>query len=200
MVGDDNLLDTGYIECGAYSRRPHRTRAAQSQYLHAAIIPIIIRTIVIISIDIYRAIDWAIPNPPRLPTHTPAGEASHRARGKFGGVTETPPEAREIDYRFTLANERTFLSWIRTALGLLAGGVAVQTLVQPFHHAGVRHALAASCLALAVVVSIGAYVHWRDVKNRMDRAQPLKGTMLVPLLAISIGLVAILASVAVFYR
>lgn len=155
---------------------------------------------VIVSIDICRAIDWATPNPPRLPTHTPAGEASHRARGKFGGVTETPPEAREIDYRFTLANERTFLSWIRTALGLLAGGVAVQTLVQPFHHAGVRHALAASCLALAVVVSIGAYVHWRDVKNRMDRAQPLKGTMLVPLLAISIGLVAILASVAVFYR
>lgn len=145
-------------------------------------------------------IDWATPNPRRLPMHIPVGGACHRARGKFGGVTETPPETREIDYRFTLANERTFLSWIRTALGLLAGGVAVQTLVQPFHHAGVRHALAASCLALAVVVSIGAYVHWRDVKNRMDRAQPLKGTMLVPLLAISIGLVAILASVAVFYR
>lgn len=26
------------------------------------------------------------------------------------------------DYRFSLANERTFLAWIRTALGLLAGG------------------------------------------------------------------------------
>ncbi|NUU26153.1 MAG: DUF202 domain-containing protein, partial [Streptomycetaceae bacterium] len=31
----------------------------------------------------------------------------------------------EPDYRFTLANERTFLAWIRTALSLLAGGVAV---------------------------------------------------------------------------
>jgi putative membrane protein len=78
--------------------------------------------------------------------------------------------------------------------------VAVQTLVQPFHHAGVRHVLAASCLALAVVVSVGAYVHWRDVKDRMDRDQPLTGTLLVPLLAVSIGLVAILASIAVFYR
>ncbi|RDH77359.1 DUF202 domain-containing protein [Mycolicibacterium moriokaense] len=28
------------------------------------------------------------------------------------------------DYRFSLANERTFLAWIRTALALLAGGVA----------------------------------------------------------------------------
>lgn len=140
-----------------------------------------------------------IPSRRRLPTHTPVGTVFRRVRGKFGDVTE-PPEDQEIDYRFTLANERTFLSWIRTALGLLAGGVAVQTLVQPFHHAGVRHVLAASCLALAVVVSIGAYVHWRDVKDRMDRAQPLKGTLLVPLLAISIGLVAVLASIAVFYR
>lgn len=27
------------------------------------------------------------------------------------------------DYRFSLANERTFLAWIRTSLGFLAGGV-----------------------------------------------------------------------------
>jgi putative membrane protein len=27
------------------------------------------------------------------------------------------------DYRFSLANERTFLAWIRTALGFLAAGV-----------------------------------------------------------------------------
>ena len=32
-------------------------------------------------------------------------------------------EGTEPDYRFTLANERTFLAWIRTALALLAGGV-----------------------------------------------------------------------------
>ena len=29
----------------------------------------------------------------------------------------------EPDYRFSLANERTFLAWIRTGLALLAGGV-----------------------------------------------------------------------------
>ncbi|MBU1607433.1 MAG: DUF202 domain-containing protein, partial [Alphaproteobacteria bacterium] len=31
----------------------------------------------------------------------------------------------EPDPRFTLANERTFLAWIRTSLAVLAGGVAV---------------------------------------------------------------------------
>lgn len=30
---------------------------------------------------------------------------------------------KEPDYRFSLANERTFLAWIRTALALLAGGM-----------------------------------------------------------------------------
>ena len=31
----------------------------------------------------------------------------------------------EPDYRFSLANERTLLAWLRTALALLAAGVAV---------------------------------------------------------------------------
>ncbi|MDT5236302.1 MAG: putative rane protein, partial [Mycobacterium sp.] len=42
---------------------------------------------------------------------------------------ESSEDTRELDYRFTLANERTFLAWIRTALALLAGGVAVVQLV-----------------------------------------------------------------------
>jgi putative membrane protein len=32
-------------------------------------------------------------------------------------------EGTEPDSRFTLADERTFLAWIRTALALLSGGV-----------------------------------------------------------------------------
>src|SRR4051812_33113486 len=32
------------------------------------------------------------------------------------------------DARFSLANERTFLAWIRTSLALLAGGVALEAL------------------------------------------------------------------------
>lgn len=35
-------------------------------------------------------------------------------------------QGKDPDYRFSLANERTFLAWIRTALGLLAGGVMLE--------------------------------------------------------------------------
>ncbi len=39
---------------------------------------------------------------------------------------------REPDYRFTLANERTFLAWLRTSLSLLAAGIAVVQLIPAF--------------------------------------------------------------------
>lgn len=42
---------------------------------------------------------------------------------------EDVEEESEPDYRFTLANERTFLAWLRTALALLAAAVAVVQLV-----------------------------------------------------------------------
>jgi putative membrane protein len=50
------------------------------------------------------------------------GESNASARDEVG-------HEREPDYRFTLANERTFLAWQRTALGLLAAAVAAVQLL-----------------------------------------------------------------------
>lgn len=105
--------------------------------------------------------------------------------------------AAPIDYRFTLANERTFLSWIRTALGLLAGGVAVHAVVQEQWNTDFRTALAVSCLVLSLVVAVGAYLHWRRIRAAMDQGRPLPGTVLVPVLSAGTAFVAILACVAV---
>ncbi|MEV0292949.1 DUF202 domain-containing protein [Nocardia sp. NPDC050710] len=121
-------------------------------------------------------------------------------------MTLPSPEAEseegeeELDYRFTLANERTFLAWMRTALGLLAGGVAVHTLVQPFHREGFRRAIAMSCLALAVIVAVGAYLHWRRIRKAMQLGEPLPGTLLVPILSGGIAIVSVVACVAVLMR
>lgn len=41
---------------------------------------------------------------------------------------------KEPDPRFSLANERTFLAWIRTAMALIAGAVAVHAVSLPVDH------------------------------------------------------------------
>jgi putative membrane protein len=56
----------------------------------------------------------------------------------------------EPDPRFSLANERTFLAWIRTALALLAGGVGLEALQIP-HQAGFRVAAAGVLLILGLL-------------------------------------------------
>jgi putative membrane protein len=113
---------------------------------------------------------------------------------------ESEEGEEEIDYRFTLANERTFLAWIRTSLGLLAGGVAVHTLVQPLRMSGVRRTLAMSCIVLAVIIAVGAYGHWRRVGTAMRNGEPLPNTVMVPILSAGIAIVSVLACIAVLLR
>src|SRR2546423_4566731 len=63
-------------------------------------------------------------------------------------------EEFEPDYRFTLANERTFLAWLRTALALLAAAVAVVQLVPEFALPGARHIAGGLLAAMAMVTAL----------------------------------------------
>ena len=103
--------------------------------------------------------------------------------------------AREPDYRFTLANERTFLAWIRTALALLAGGVALHSLGGSFSSPAVRTGLAMAAVALSLVLTVTAYARWRRVQEAMRAGTPLPHPFAVPLLATGVAVVA--AAVAV---
>ncbi|WP_245547416.1 YidH family protein [Nocardia brevicatena] len=120
-----------------------------------------------------------------------------RGAGHVPDANPSDPESADpiVDYRFTLANERTFLAWSRTALGLLAAGVAVHQLVDPDRMTIVRTALATGCTILAVVTALGAYLRWRKVAAAMHAGRALPPTWLIPSLtagiAIMTGLVAI---------
>lgn len=57
-----------------------------------------------------------------------------------------------IDPRFSLANERTYLAWIRTALALLAGGAAAAKALN-FDHEIVRWLVAAPPLAAGAALA-----------------------------------------------
>ncbi len=99
----------------------------------------------------------------------------------------------EPDYRFTLANERTFLAWMRTSLGLLAGGVAVRQLIEPFDVTGGRTVLALLAIAASAVLAGGGFLRWRGVQRAMRRGEPLPPAHLVPVVAAGLLVVAITA-------
>lgn len=70
------------------------------------------------------------------------------------------------DERFTLANERTFLAWMRTALGLLAAGIAVTYVVPDFSTVTVRALLGLALVGLSCLTAVEGLRRWR----RVDRA------------------------------
>ena len=73
--------------------------------------------------------------------------------------------AQNTDPRFSLANERTFLAWMRTALGLVAAAAAVQAVDLPWPDAVVR----GIAVILTVVGGLSAYFGW-DRWRRVQRA------------------------------
>lgn len=109
----------------------------------------------------------------------------------------TTGEDREPDYRFTLANERTFLAWIRTALGLLAAGVAVRQVVPPFAVPGATVLLAVGCVALAGLLAASSYPRWRRVQLAMRAGRPLPRSRMIVALAAGVLALALLTVILV---
>jgi putative membrane protein len=100
-------------------------------------------------------------------------------------------EGEDPDYRFTLANERTYLAWVRTALSLLAGAVAVVQLLPPFRIAGARTVLGILLAVLGVATTIFAYVRWEANERAMRTSRKLTYSVILPLLSASLGLVGV---------
>lgn len=92
-------------------------------------------------------------------------------------------QGTEPDYRFSLANERTFLAWIRTSLALLAGGVLLDQFSTKLAPHIVVLGLAVALAALSAFLSFLAYWRWRANEIAMRLGRPLPGTLAVPILA-----------------
>jgi putative membrane protein len=111
---------------------------------------------------------------------------------------ETPDEVAhetEPDYRFTLANERTFLAWLRTALSLLAAGVALDQFVPELGAPGLRTALGVGLGALSVLCAVGGLLRWQRVQLAMRRGRPLPVTRSGVVLGVGLAVVGLVVSV-----
>jgi putative membrane protein len=80
---------------------------------------------------------------------------------------------REPDYRLIFANERTFLAWQRTALGLLAAAVALVQLVPELTIPGAHRVLGVGLAVLAISTSGMGMLRWQQADRAMRRGDPL---------------------------
>jgi putative membrane protein len=78
---------------------------------------------------------------------------------------------RDPDPRFTLANERTFLAWNRTALALIGGGLAAGQLLD-FGSRAARLVVALPPIALGLLALI-SYRRWEANERAMRLGEPL---------------------------
>ena len=88
------------------------------------------------------------------------------------------------DYRYSLANERTFLAWIRSALALLAAGLLLD---QPGMAGSpiMRTGLALGLCRLALMACASAYLRWRGNEIAMRHATALPHSPALALLCLA---------------
>lgn len=87
----------------------------------------------------------------------------------------------QVDYRFLLANERTFLAWMRTALALIAGGVALDQFVVVAGARDLVSFLGIFAILLGAIVAVLGTVQWRrgDKAMRSGSRMDSSGTVMV---------------------
>ncbi len=101
---------------------------------------------------------------------------------------------REPDPRFTFANERTFLAWVRTALGFVAAGVALAAVGRLGGGLALEARVAALLLVVAGLVSgVGALTRWVRNERALRLDEPLPAS---PLLLVVTGIVVLSAAAA----
>ena len=125
---------------------------------------------------------------------TEAGRRDDRVDGTHRFPAWVYRDGAEPDPRFSLANERTFLAWVRTALALLAGGVGLEALKIPSLD-GPRLAASAALLVLGLLAVVQGWIGWARTERSLRLARAIPGPTLGVVIAVGVlvaaGLVVI---------
>jgi putative membrane protein len=105
-------------------------------------------------------------------------------------------EGVDPDPRFSFANERTFLAWIRTALALVAAGVGIDAFATDVPE-WIRQVLAGLLIVLGGVLAATAFGRWLAAERALRRAERLPVNELAPILGYGLSIGAGLALVLV---
>jgi len=103
-------------------------------------------------------------------------------------MTHWRTDGQDPDYRFSLANERTFLAWVRTALAVLAGAILFHQFAAFFQPAWFNTLINLGLTAFSIFMSAFAYRRWRANEIAMRHSRPLPATL--GLLVVALGAAA----------
>lgn len=128
-----------------------------------------------------------------------------RARRILCSMPDQPPTPRwpawvygdgdEPDPRFSLANERTFLAWIRTGLAFVTAGLGIAALAHFAPETGRRFTIAAIVmLCCGVVCGFTGFGRWARNERAMRLGTPLAAPSALPVLSVILLLIAGLAA------
>lgn len=132
------------------------------------------------------------PRPRTLPYHRGVSTRRRFPESVFGVGDEPDP-------RFSLANERTFLAWCRTALALIAGGVALEALGLDLHP-GLRLAASLILAFAGVVLPAFAWFEWARTERALRLGERLPGAASGALLAVVVTIVGVLIVLGILVR
>lgn len=93
-------------------------------------------------------------------------EDRRRPRRVYGTGSEPDP-------RFSLANERTLLAWLRTALGLVVAGIAVTALTELIDPLWLVDVVAAVAFLAGATTAVTGWRQWARSEAAMRRGEPL---------------------------
>ncbi len=106
----------------------------------------------------------------------------------------------EPDYRFTLANERTYLAYVRTALALDGAGLAVVQFLTKVGNQRGREVVATLLVLSGLGTVLAGYLRWRSVQLAMRHGEPLPSSWIPVALTAIIGIGSLVAAIAVALR
>ncbi len=119
----------------------------------------------------------------------------HDGAMDHGGLPHVYGQGDEPDPRYTLANERTFLAWVRTTLAMLAGAVALHSLGFP-ESDPLRGVLVVVLALFGGLMTALAFVRWARIERAMRLREPLPRFTLGLVVSVVLVVVSVLLAVA----
>lgn len=104
---------------------------------------------------------------------------------------------RDPDYRFSLANERTFLAWVRTSLALVGGGLAVAEFL-PSRSTTLRDTIGLVLVVIGTGMAAASFARWSRNEDAMRHDRPIPASVLPMLLSVGVLVVAVLVAILLF--